>query len=483
MASVRRALPLLIVLLAAALRLGALARDARFHPDEALFSTFARSAALNGAWLLPGALDKPPLSIYTGALVMTAFAQPNPTTNLPLLTARAGEVAARLPGALCGIALVAVLYRLARRIYDHETALIAALLLALSPFAAAASATAFTDGPMLVFITAALWAIVEQRPGLSGLCLALAFASKQQALFTWPLIAALAWASDDLSVRRAIRFLFPLIVGTALLLLWDAARGQPTGIFALAAANNDPWRFIRSDEVMPRLQAWLTAGASLLGPLPVTLALLVAALGGLVRRTPSRAALIDVLLLAYALAYGLLHWLVAFNTFDRYLLPLLPPLVLLAARGLTAVGPWRAAPKAAKQAAVCLLVFILIGPAIDAARGNLPIGNDPHPENGIDALAAYLDSRALGAIIYDHWLGWELDYYLGQWTDKRRVYYPTPKTLADDALRQPDPAPRYFAAPAAEPASRWLDALHEAGFQIEPDFQNANFVVYRLTPP
>ncbi|MFN8371501.1 MAG: hypothetical protein U0694_01290 [Anaerolineae bacterium] len=49
-----------LLLLAAFLRFHALAQDVRFHADEALFATFARSsAALDGQWLFPGALDKP----------------------------------------------------------------------------------------------------------------------------------------------------------------------------------------------------------------------------------------------------------------------------------------------------------------------------------------------------------------------------------------------------------------------------------------
>ncbi len=476
---------LLILLFAAALRFGALTQEARFHPDEALFSTFARSAALNGQWLLPGALDKPPLSIYAGALVMTAFAQPNPFTHLPLLSTRAGEIAARWPSVLAGLVLVAVTYRLARRLYDDQTALLAALLLALSPFAVAYSATAFTDGLMLLFMVAALSAIVERRAGISGACLTLAFASKQQALFYLPLIVTLAWAFDALTLRQMIRFVVPFAIGTALLVGWDAARAQPSGYFTLAAANNDPWRLIRADEVLPRLQAWLDSGARLFGFAPVTIALATLGLVALGRRLqkPTRAALIDLILLGYTLAYLLLHWLVAFNTFDRYWLPLLPPMVLLLARGLTSAGRWLAPYPVARWAAIAVLTALLIVPTMDAPRSSLTVGDDPHDETGIDSLADSLNRRTLGAIIYDHWLGWELDYYLGQWTDKRRVYYPTPKALADDARRQPDPAPRYFVAPASEPVGRWLDALRAAGFAIALDEQSAHFVIYRLTPP
>ena len=98
-------------------------------------------------------------------------------------------------------------------------------------------------------------------------------------------------------------------------------------------------------------------------------------------------------------------------------------------------------------------------------------------------LADYLNAQTLGAVVYDHWLGWELGYYMGQWTDKRRVYYPTPEALVADALKLDDPAPRYFVAPTREPVSPWLDALRAAGFAVEQVYLRQSFVVYRLIPP
>ena len=64
----KRLIPILILLLAALARSGALADDARFHGDEALFATYARNAAIYGDWMLSGALDKPPVSLYAMAL-------------------------------------------------------------------------------------------------------------------------------------------------------------------------------------------------------------------------------------------------------------------------------------------------------------------------------------------------------------------------------------------------------------------------------
>ncbi len=129
------------------------------------------------------------------------------------------------------------------------------------------------------------------------------------------------------------------------------------------------------------------------------------------------------------------------------------------------------------------MLLVIFGSAHAAADGQLGVGADRGKHDGIDRLAQYLDALPLGTILYDRWLGWELDFYLGQWTDKRRVYYPTPEVLAADALLQPDPAPRYFIAPRWEAPRPWLEALAEAGFEPALDVRLGSFDVYRLLPP
>jgi hypothetical protein len=285
----------------------------------------------------------------------------------------------------------------------------------------------------------------------------------------------------------------PIAAGVALLLGWDAARAAPTGMWALAAANNDPGRLIRADEILPRLTAWLDYGGWLLGAPVLTAALAGVALlsvGWRVVREPrTRETLLDVLLLTYIAAYGWLHWLVAFNTYDRYLLPVLVPLALLTGNTLKNIIQRRRDTEAQRTFSftsvslfLCVSVLCLV-PALRAGEGRGSVGGDRGEHDGIESLAAYLNGRALGAIIYDPWLGWELGYYLGEWTDKRRVYYPTPRLLAEDAARQPDPAPRYFVAPADEPVGVWLDALRGAGFTMAQDYVAAGFVAYELLPP
>jgi 4-amino-4-deoxy-L-arabinose transferase-like glycosyltransferase len=502
-----RLVPILILLLASAIRFHALTWDARFHPDEALFATFARSAAVQGDWLLHSPLDKTPLSIYANALsMMLVGVKPLPNGVLTL-DMHQGEFAARVPATFASILLVAVMYAAARTLYRRRgtsaAPLLAMLLTALSPLAVAFSATAFTDGLMLLCIALALWRGSAGRWLWAGIWLALGYACKQQALLYLPLLALLYFLPPRRPlVPAVIRLLLPLALTFGLLALWDNARGEVTGVWALALANNEPSRLVRSDELLPRLATWAGYAATLAAPLtlPFALLALTAFINRLRTQPLRRNTFADLLLVLYIVGYAGLHWLVALNIYDRYLLPLLPPILLLFARGLE--WGWKCSKGKLQLTAwkslsvygegfregwfatllLCAFAFCLFA-SWRAVEGRASVGGDRGEHTGIDQLAAYLEGKPLGTIIYDHWLGWELGYYLGTWSDKRRVYYPDPDALAADARLQADPAPRYLPAPADQPVSPWLEALREAGFDVSLVYHEAGFVVYQLIPP
>lgn len=493
-----------ILLIGIGLRVHALAQDIRLEPDEAWFSTFAREAAINGGWWLEGPLDKTPLAIYANALAQVLVGD--------------SEFAARLPGFIASVLLMPVMVAAARAWYGkHLTPrpplrnreggqsslqtfnkvpmergfrgkVCVLLLTALSPYLLAFSATAYTDGLMLLCMTLALLMAGRNRWRWGGVWLGLGFACKQQALFYLPLLLALGWAIGELTPRRMLRFLIGLSIPLLMLLAWDSVRPGDS-LFALAAFNNDPERLIRSDEVWPRLTAWLSHAQALLGPGWLTAVLLLnsilATLIRIVRQPRQRETILDVVLLTYVVAYGLLHWLVAFNTYDRYLLPLLPPVILLAARGMgymfMSVRARHVVPL--RYATVGLFTLALLFPAIEASERRGLVGTLYRDYTGIDQLADYLNAQPVATVIYDRWLGWELRYYLGQWHDKRMVYYPTPELLVRDALALCEIGPRYFPAPADKSVERWLEVLSEAGFGITQSYASPQFVVYEIMPP
>ena len=482
-----RSFLILILLAAAAIQFHALVRDVRFYPDEALFSTFARNAALDGAWLLPGALDKPPLAIYANALSMQ-FVAASVQNGVLDFAPRLGEFAARLPGALASIVLVAVTYALAQRLYRRRAlSAWAAIFVAFSPFTAIYGASAYTDPLMLTFAALALLLAAEDRWLGSGIALALAFASKQQAIFVLPLVLLIGWLLYGISARRLIAFVAPLIAGVALLVGWDVLRAQPDSIWTLALANNTPDSLISGEPITARLGGWFGYARNLLGTPTILFgagALLM--IGWRVTRQMSeRAARIDVLLAIYLLAYLLIHALFAFNLYPRYLLPLIVPAALLSARALLWLWSWLILRMSTQEAQLLAGALVLTLAVTAWNAGTLPgaLNENLSDYSGITALADYLNGQTLGAVVYDRWLGWELGYYMGQWTDKRRVYYPTPDELVAGALELADPAPRYLVAPASQPVGDWLDALRAAGFTVEQDYLAEGFIAYRLIPP
>ena len=459
-------LRLLVILLASCLQFHQLARGSRFHPDEALFMSFARRAAVNGDWMLPGPLDKPPLSIYFSAVSMAFVGNATDAGGVLQLDVHRGEFAARLPNVLLAVLLAALMMRLARDIDGRQTAALAAgLLTATSPYMLAFGATAFTDMSLLFWSALALWLAVRRRLGMAGLALGLAFWSKQQALWAAPLII--------MFIRRPAmrRWLFPLSGLLALLFLWDAARPE-TSIFLLGAAHNAPTSLTADPSTwLARLTEWLRLTSWLAAPPLLTLIMVIMAAAGWMKRGKA-----ETRLLLYILACLALHTLAAFNQYDRYLLPILPTFILLMAGGLARLMDWR-------RRITAVIAGLLILSALWSLNSSLPIGGDRGEHEGIDRLADYLNSKPVATVIYDPWLGWELGYYMGPWSDKRRVHYPKPDALVAGALALDESGPRYIVAPAGQAVDLWLAALEAAGFSVSADFQSDRFAIYRLLPP
>ncbi|MGB7338779.1 MAG: hypothetical protein WBC91_07800, partial [Phototrophicaceae bacterium] len=135
----------------------------RFHPDEALYMSFARHAAVDGDWLLlRQPVDKTPLTFYANAFALVFFAVETDTDGVLQLDALKGEFAGRMTSVFASILLVAVMMQLVRTTRNNKIApILAGLLLALSPLRIVFAPTAFTDMPMLLLGCVALWMAVR----------------------------------------------------------------------------------------------------------------------------------------------------------------------------------------------------------------------------------------------------------------------------------------------------------------------------------
>ncbi len=347
----------------------------RFHPDEALFASFARAIAVWRDPLLAAApVDKPPLLFYLQAICY------------PFLGPR--EMAARLPNLFASLVTVALTYKVTARLSlspedasrcgGWRAGLLAALLTALSPLAVAFGATAFTDSLMVAWGMASLLAAASSRPGWTGFWLGLGLATKYQAAFFLPLAAGVLWLQTRRGKSGRPATPWARLAGGAagplgLVIIWELARTGRLSLVGSQAASYGAARLLRLAEWWPRLIEWVGLARYVLPPPWLALLLALAVAWTLSRRLP-------LLLLTTAWLSGcfLIHWLMNIHPWDRYLLPTVPVVSLLAGQSADGIAR-RLLPAVAGGLLPLVLGILLLPAAVAAAGGALPIGGITGP--------------------------------------------------------------------------------------------------------
>ncbi|MGB1286615.1 MAG: hypothetical protein ACPG7F_08790, partial [Aggregatilineales bacterium] len=319
---------------------------------------------------------------------------------------------------------------------------------------------------------------------LAGTFMALSIAAKPQGIFFLPLWIVLILKDIN---RNSLSYLLygllragiSLCMGVALILLWDASRPE-TSIFALGASNNSPdsW-LVAPEDWLTRAGLWWHYLREMMGGDMLTLAaFFIISIFVLMQRHR-----INLLLWLWGIGYLCGHIILRFNIYDRYLLILVPIMTLLLARALTTLSQHFHTKGTRLFIYIAIIAGLLLPGAWWASSGDAPIGGDRGYYAGIDDLTMYLNEKPVATVIYDRWLGWQLDYYMGQWSDKRRVYYPDVDSLVAGALALFETETRYFIAPIDADYEGWLSGLNDAGFAVSLDRQFERFVVYTLIPP
>jgi len=492
----RSAVLIAILLLALALRLAPWGQN-RFLEDEALYAYWGLQIATGADPMLDREpVDKPPLHPYTLALSFLVLGQ--------------NETAARLPSLLASVAGIALVYALGkqlpfpsppqprgnRRPGGEEVGLLAALLLALSPFDILFASTAFTDPLLTRLVLGALLAAAKGHMGAAGVLCGLAAATKQQGLLFLPLVIVVGPLSTRPRKSGWLRFAlgFALIAGGTL--GWDAARAQRPGFWQQGLISYGGLGPAQPQALDERAGAWLRLVGDFWG-VPwlnvLLLGVLVLWAGTSALRLPHLPPLsgVDLALGAFLGCFLLLHWLVGFQVWDRYLLGLVPLAALLVARAFVALGVAIRSTSWQRVYAASLglgLILSLAGPVAQAARNDLPLGGDHGAYDGIDTLAAYVRTQVPpGAVLYHYWLGYHYRFYL-YGAPLRLHWYPDLADLAHDAYvyrREP----RYIAFPTWRDSAPETGALASAGIRLAPVFEttrrdgSVSFRLYKLEGP
>ncbi|MEK7326022.1 MAG: hypothetical protein AAB217_12265, partial [Chloroflexota bacterium] len=259
-------------------------------------------------------------------------------------------------------------------------------------------------------------------------------------------------------------------------------------------ADNNPGRLVRSNEIWPRLNGWLDLLQTLSGSRLADLALILGLPLLLLFSRRSLAAVHDFTLTGFTLIFLAGYWLLAFNVWDRYLLVLTPVIALLLGRVLDRLVYSRFAlriplrnTKYAIHLILLLSPFTLLPSALVAARSGYPIGGDHGAYDGIDEIAETLRQVPPGSVLYDHWLSWELGFYLFD-GPAYMVWMPGPEALADDLRAFGATSPRYIVSPAWESFAETKAAIEAAGFTVEPIQTthrrdgSPSFTLYQIKP-
>jgi 4-amino-4-deoxy-L-arabinose transferase-like glycosyltransferase len=445
-----RLVPLVVIGAAVALRVVPLLARYPLHRDEALYGAWARLIASGkDPFLLTAWVDKPPLVMYLLAASLRALG--------------ASDLALRLPGMIASIACVALTYGLACQAYNRRVALPAATLCAFSPFAILFAPTAFTDPWLTVWLLASVWAALAGKSLWAGLLLGLAVASKQQGLLGIPLVLGVlaleaveraGSMAKPRSVRGLlVRYVLAAVAGFLIifvpLMYWDSLRwvNRPS-FWDRSLQTYGGLQLAEPRDWLNRMAAWMHQGAYFYGPTPVTLLLVgLATLPGILAlqrwvRRPRQPSFgfhqrFDLLLLSYVGGYVVLHVLATFQPWDRYLLPLVPILSILAARGLVFLR--QRLQNMRKRSAVQLcavfgLASLLTWASWTGVSGRLPVGSDHGAFDNLDRVVTFVRSRPSSAVVYHHSLGWYFDFYLFD-APQRRPWWENSWQLADLAKR------------------------------------------------
>ncbi len=366
-----------------------LGRPAITDSDEAFYAQAGREMVETGDWVTPRyngeyRFEKPVMFYW---LVALAY-----------LPAGAGEFAARLPSALAGLGLVLAAFGCARRWYDDDTALLAGAVTATSFAYVGWARQALPDLALACFITAATWAAFEalvvaraagerRRAWLAaaGVALAAAFLTKGPVGVVLPALAVgppALWRclsegrSGGGPGRSAARLAADVgllaAVCLALTLPWFAAMTATHGAAYLERffIDENVARFATDRYQYDPRPIWFYLPIVIGGLLPWSPLMLIfwRPLRGVVagvRRVGST----EVRLALWALA-PLIFYSISIGKQPRYVLPVLPPLAMLLARGLSRALARRATPGAGRDRLLAAggtasgLVLLLFGAAV-----------------------------------------------------------------------------------------------------------------------
>jgi hypothetical protein len=112
------------------------------------------------------------------------------------------------------------------------------------------------------------------------------------------------------------------------------------------------------------------------------------------------------------------------------------------------------------------LFIALLPSAFTASQSAFPIGGDHGSYDGIDQIAATLQSAPADSVLYDYWLSWEWRFYLFD-SPVYVAWMPDTDSIQKDLKTFGKRSPRYIVAPSWESFAEVRAAVESANFNLE----------------
>ena len=341
-------------------------------PDEPRYVWMAREMMESHDWVTPRLygkpwFEKPPLLYWGAGLSFKCFG--------------VSEVAARLPSAISALLATLAVAWLALRLYGHETARWVMLLLPTTAGMIGFSHAAATDMPFTGTLTIAMVCaavvlglthnentpILPRTPWLAlilfGFFLGAAVLAKGPAAIILCGGAVLFWALLTKRRKDALRLLHPVAIASfcATALPWyiRCARHNPDFLRVFIIEHNFK-RFL-TPEFQHIQPFWFYLPVVLIALLPWTALFLWSGVHGVARVVRTHTAQESKWFLACWAGFCLLFFSISRSKLPGYILPALPPLVLIFAHSLTAMEK---IPRWLLRVALLLFALLLFVPLV-----------------------------------------------------------------------------------------------------------------------
>lgn len=462
----------------------------RFAMDEALYAGWAQRVYHKLDILFNGVpeIDKPPVLFYLQAICYGLFG--------------VSENSARFPNLIAGIGNVILVYKLGKYYFNRSTGLIAAFLLALSPYCIAYDNSAYLDTLYVFWGLLGLYLITVNKYLYAGIAIGMSFASKQFGILFIPLVVLAVYLQLSFNTQKTVALWAPEIktflkgLGWVIvvLLFISIFANPPLGFLIRQFHNQSQLVEAVKEPVGQRYLSWFKMIGDLFWLnwirsiffilIPITLFF---TFGKAIRKHLDKGTGFYLLMFLFVAVYISMISVVRFEFYPRYLMLVAPFLIIMIAvpvAGIIRFVSRIPVPQVGKTVVALLIaamVIMVIMPIRNQSTIKLKNGAFDEGNDGIDHAAWYIKSKmGQRPILFtdDNATAWALKFYCYGYEFEKVMWVTKGDQIRDLVNQFPDNA-KYMLW-RGDSNQKALEKIKNAGMVSEPVFKAYGGDPYRV---